>query len=52
MVLRKKNLKKLLDGPSRNFWHGVEGNEYLKTSISGADVVTVEKLRRDDWHAL
>ena len=50
MVPRKKDLKKLLEGPSRNFWCGIEGNEYLETSVLGADVVTVEKLRRDDWH--
>ena len=52
MVPRKKDLKKLLEGPSRNFWYGVKGNKHLETSILGADVVTVEKLRRGNWHVL
>jgi hypothetical protein len=51
LVPRKKDLKKLLEGPSRNFWYGVEGNKYLETSVLGADVAMVEKLRRDDWRA-
>ena len=46
MVPRKRDLKKLLEGPSRNFWYAVEGVEYLETSVLGADVVSVEKLRR------
>ncbi len=52
MVPMKKDLKKLLEGPSRNFWYGVESNKYLKTSDLGAYWVMVEKLRRDGWRAL
>jgi hypothetical protein len=50
LVPWKKDLKKLLDGPSRNFWYGVEEDKYLKASVLGSDVVTVEKLHRGDWH--
>jgi hypothetical protein len=51
LVSRKKDLKKLLEGPSRNFWIGVEGDKYLETSVLGSDMVTVEKIHRGDWHA-
>jgi hypothetical protein len=34
-----------LEGPSRNFWYDVEGDEYLEADVLGADVVSVEKLR-------
>ncbi len=51
LVPRKKDLKKLLEGPSRNFWYGVEGDEYLETSVLGADMVSVGKLRRYSWRA-
>ena len=44
MVPRKKDLKKLLDGPSRNFWYGIEEDEYLKASVLGSDVVTIQKF--------
>ncbi len=43
-VPRKKDLKKLLDGPSRNFWYDVEKDKYLKASILGSDVVTIKKF--------
>ncbi len=49
LVPRKRDLKKLLEGLSRNFWYDVEGEEYLETSVLGADVVPVEKLRRYGW---
>jgi hypothetical protein len=39
LVPRKKDLKKLLDGPSRNFWYGVEEDKYLEASVLGSDVV-------------
>jgi hypothetical protein len=42
LVPRKRDLKKLLEGPSRNFWYDVEGDEYHETSVLGADVVLVE----------
>jgi len=51
LVPRKRDLKKLLEGPSRNFWYDVEGDEYLETSVLGADVVSVGKLRRYGWRA-
>jgi hypothetical protein len=51
LVPRKKDLKKLLEGPSRNFWYGVEEDKYLEACVLGSDMVTVEKLRRGDWHA-
>ena len=51
LVPRKRDLKKLLEGPSRNFWYDVEGDEYLEASVLGADVVAVEKLHRYGWHA-
>ncbi len=44
LVPRKKNLKKLLDGPSRSFWYGVEEDEYLEASILGSDVVMIKKF--------
>ncbi len=40
MVPRKKDLKKLLGEPSRNFWYGVEEDKYLGASALGSDVVT------------
>jgi len=42
LVPKKRDLKKLLEGPSRNFWYDVEGDEYPETSVLGADVVLVE----------
>jgi hypothetical protein len=51
LVPRKEDLNKLLDGPSRNFWYGVEGDKYLKARVLGSDVVTVKKLHRSNWHA-
>ena len=50
LVPRKKDLKKHLDGPSRNFWYSVEEDKYLGASVLGSDVMTVKKLRRGDWH--
>ncbi len=51
LVPRKRDLKKLLEGPSRNFWYDVKGDECFETSVLGADVVSVEKLRRYGWRA-
>jgi hypothetical protein len=51
MVPRKKDLKRVLDGPSRNFWYGVEEDKYLKASVLGSDVVIIRKICRGDWHA-
>ena len=42
MVPRKKDLKKLLDGPSRNFWYGVEEDKYLEASVLGSDAVMIK----------
>ena len=42
LVPRKKDLKKLFDGPSKNFWYGIEEDKYLKASTSGSDVVTIK----------
>jgi hypothetical protein len=36
-------LKKLSDGPSRNFWYGVEEDKYLEASVLGSDVVMIKK---------
>jgi hypothetical protein len=44
---RKKDLKKLLEGPSRNFWYGVEEDKYLGASALGSDVVTMKKFHRE-----
>jgi hypothetical protein len=33
LVPRKKDLKKLFDGPSRNFWYGVDGDRNLEASV-------------------
>ena len=44
-------MKKLLEGPSRNFWYGVEGDEYPGANVLGADVVSVEELHRYGWRA-
>ncbi len=44
LVPRKKDLKKLLDGPSRNFWYGIEENKYLEASVLGSDVVTIKNF--------
>ncbi len=44
LVTRKKDLKKLMDGPSRNFWYGVEEDRYLKASVLGSDVVMVKNF--------
>jgi hypothetical protein len=43
LVPRKKDLKKLLDGPSRNFWYGVKEDKYLEASVLGSDGVMVKK---------
>ena len=40
LVPTKKVSKKLFDGPSRNFWYGVEEDKYLRASTLGSDVVT------------
>ena len=47
MVPRKKDLKKLFDGPSRNFWNSVEEDKYLGASALGSDVVTKKKICRE-----
>ena len=47
LVPRKKDLKKLFDGPSRNFWYGVEEDKYLRASALGSDVVTKKKFCRE-----
>ena len=39
LVPRKKDLKKLFDGPSRYFWYSVEEDKYLEASALGSDVV-------------
>jgi hypothetical protein len=44
LVLRKKDLKKLLEGPSRNFWYGVEEDKYLEASFLGSDVAMMKKI--------
>jgi hypothetical protein len=44
LVTRKKDLKKLFDGPSRNFWYGIEEDKYLEASALGSDVVTMKKF--------
>jgi hypothetical protein len=44
LVLRKKDLKKLLDGPSRDFWYGIEEDKYLEASVLGSDVVMIKNL--------
>ncbi len=51
LVPKKRDLKKLLEGPSSNFWYNIMGDEYLEASVLGTDVVAVEKLRRYGWHA-
>ncbi len=47
LVPRKKDLKKLFDGPSRNFWYGVEEAKYFRASALGSDVVTKKKICRE-----
>jgi hypothetical protein len=37
-------LKKLLGGPSKNFWYGVEEDKYLGASALGSDMVTMKKF--------
>jgi hypothetical protein len=44
LVPRRKDLKKLLDGASRNFWYGIEEDKYLKASVLGSDMVTVKNF--------
>ena len=44
LVPRKKDLKKLLDGPSRNIWYGIEEDRYLEASALGSDVVMIKKF--------
>ncbi len=44
LVPRKTDLKKLLDGPSRNFWYGIEEDKYLEASVLGSDMVTIKKF--------
>ncbi len=39
LVPMKKDMKKLFDGPFRNFWYGVEEDRYLEASALGSDVV-------------
>ena len=46
MVPRKKDLKKLFDGPSRNFWYNMEENKYLGASALGSDMVTKKNFCR------
>ncbi len=42
-VTRNSDLKELFDGPSRNFWYGVEEDKYLKASTLGSNMVTIKK---------
>ena len=44
LVTRKKDLKKLFDWPSRNFWYGIEEDKYLGASALGSDMVTKKKI--------
>ncbi len=44
LVPMKKDLKKLLGGPYRNFWYGDENVKYLKASALGSDVVMIKKI--------
>jgi hypothetical protein len=37
-------LKKLLDGPSRDFWYSIEEDKYLEASVLGSDVVMIKKF--------
>jgi hypothetical protein len=41
---KKKDLKKLFNGPSKNFWYGVEEDKYLGASALGSDVVIKKKF--------
>ncbi len=47
LVPRKKELKKLIDGPSRNLWYGMEGDKYLGAGALGSDMVTKKKICRE-----
>jgi hypothetical protein len=40
-------LKKLFNGPSRNFWYGVEEDKYLGASALGSDMVTKKNFCRE-----
>jgi hypothetical protein len=51
LVPRKKDLKELSDGPSRNFWFGIEEDKYLETSVLKLRCGDDKKLHRGDWHA-
>ena len=47
MIPRKKDLKKLLEGPSRNFCYGMDEDKYLGASTLGSDMVPKKKFHRE-----
>jgi hypothetical protein len=57
LVPKKKDLKKLFDGFSTNFWYSIEEDKYLRASTLGSDVVTIKNfigatglLYGDSWY--
>ncbi len=44
LVPRNNDLKKLLAGPSMNFWYGVEEDRYLGASTLGSVVLDTKKF--------